>query len=396
MIDIHLRIGHHANADLGVLDVDVLEAAPLAAKRQTTPALPFDKVGEDDRRLGGADRLEETFDVELHGAKLARADVVAFDLDARIDRDLGVFEDRGVLEDHDLALAPGLVVRDLGALDVLAAILARLVEVRAHALNVGALASQVEAILPLASVVVRREGEEVATIFLDLEHLRRRAQVRLAGIISADQLLAGLLRALIEAIDLINHVELGALFDARGVLASGGLEVDRDLCALARFDHVAVGAKTRIEATLDGRIWRDVVEQLRALCQVALAIILAKRADFEIEEVLKKVRDGRTYFDVEGEIADGSELEFDILMTHNGPEIVEIQRDLVFSALADEVQVAAQKAMGDRKIIRIIESIQSDGAVIYELFEEGKPTDPAEEIRVSEGKIERLKERWAH
>lgn len=125
-------------------------------------------------------------------------------------------------------------------------------------------------------------------------------------------------------------------------------------------------------------------------------VILAKRADFEIEEVLKKVRDGRTYFDVEGEIADGSELEFDILMTHNGPEIVEIQRDLVFSALADEVQVAAQKAMGDRKIIRIIESIQSDGAVIYELFEEGKPTDPAEEIRVSEGKIERLKERWAH
>ena len=46
--------------------------------------------------------------------------------------------------------------------------------------------------------------------------------------------------------------------------------------------------------------------------------IAAERDGFTIEEVLRKVRDGRTYYDVEGELADGSELEFDILMGADG------------------------------------------------------------------------------
>lgn len=127
-----------------------------------------------------------------------------------------------------------------------------------------------------------------------------------------------------------------------------------------------------------------------------LTVIKAERSDFEIEEVMKKVRDGRTYYDVEGEVADGSELEFDILMTENGPEIVEVQRDLDWSDLNDAVKAASLDAMNGKQPVRIIESVQTDGAVIFELFEDGKPSDPAHEIRVYAGEVTLLTERWEH
>lgn len=127
-----------------------------------------------------------------------------------------------------------------------------------------------------------------------------------------------------------------------------------------------------------------------------LTVIRTERSDFTIEEVLKKERDGRTYFDVEGEVSDGSELEFDILITDDGPQIVEIQRDVSFDDLNNELRAAILDAMTDIRPVRIIESVQTDGSVIYELFEAGKPTDPAHEIRVHAGRIEHLSERWTH
>ncbi len=115
----------------------------------------------------------------------------------------------------------------------------------------------------------------------------------------------------------------------------------------------------------------------------------------QIGEAQKKVRDGRTYFDVEGETAEGEEIEFDVLMTENGPEIVEIQRDLNWS---DVPAVASQAALevGDVNPVRVIESKQPDGSIIYELFAEGQPGDPAMEVRVEDGVAEVLAERWPH
>lgn len=127
-----------------------------------------------------------------------------------------------------------------------------------------------------------------------------------------------------------------------------------------------------------------------------LEVIAAERSDFQIEEVLKKVRDGRTYYDVEGEIGDGSELEFDILMTENGPEIVEIQRDLEWSDLDEAIQKVSLDVMNNKQPVRIIESVQTDGAIIYELFKDGKPSDPAQEIRVYAGEVTVLDTRWEH
>ena len=48
--------------------------------------------------------------------------------------------------------------------------------------------------------------------------------------------------------------------------------------------------------------------------------------------------------------------------------------------------------------MRIIESTQAaDGAIIYELFLEGRPKEPSYEIRTVEGgEPELLKERWKH
>ena len=128
-----------------------------------------------------------------------------------------------------------------------------------------------------------------------------------------------------------------------------------------------------------------------------LTAIAQERADFEIEEVLKKVRDGsRTYYDVEGEVGDGSELEFDILMNGDEAQIVEIQRDLEWETVPEEVRAIALEASDGAIPVRTIESTQTDGAVIYEFFKNGAPSDPSWEVRVHGGKAELLDERWIH
>lgn len=114
---------------------------------------------------------------------------------------------------------------------------------------------------------------------------------------------------------------------------------------------------------------------------------------FTITDVLKKVRDGRTYYDVEGELPDGSEIEYDILMTEAGPEIVEIQRDVDWADVPEAIRAAAPDASPER----VIESTQTDGTIIYELFAPGAPADPAMEISLGvDGSVTVLDERWPH
>lgn len=126
------------------------------------------------------------------------------------------------------------------------------------------------------------------------------------------------------------------------------------------------------------------------------ALVSEARADFEPLEIEKKVRDGRTYYDIEGELSDGSELEFDILMTDAGPEIVEIQRDLAFDDIPQAVRDLALQTADGVEPVRIIESVQTDGAIIYEFFADGQPSDPAYEIRMEDSVPTLLDERWEH
>ena len=126
------------------------------------------------------------------------------------------------------------------------------------------------------------------------------------------------------------------------------------------------------------------------------AVVMAERTDFTPLEVEMKVRDGRTYYDIEGKLSSGEEIEFDVLETKDGPQVVEIQRDLAWEQMPVEVQAKYSNAVGDEEPVRIIESIQTDGSVVYEFFVDGQPKDPKHEIRTHAGKVELLDKRWEH
>ena len=131
--------------------------------------------------------------------------------------------------------------------------------------------------------------------------------------------------------------------------------------------------------------------------QTVRALVSTTRPEFETTEVLKKVRDGRIYYDVEGELPNGDEIEFDVLMTENGPQIVEIQRDLNWDAIPLVAQAAADDANADNlEVVRIIESIQTDSSIIYEFFVAGHPSDPRFEVQVQDGVAKILTARWQH
>lgn len=115
-----------------------------------------------------------------------------------------------------------------------------------------------------------------------------------------------------------------------------------------------------------------------------------------VAEVERKEREDRVYYDVEGTRPDGSEVELDIQQIGDRFEVVEIQRDVAFGDMPAAAQTAARAATGAFAPERIIESAQTDGSVIYELFAPSQPAEPAMEVRVKDGKAEILTERWPH
>ncbi|MDG2522808.1 hypothetical protein P7B02_14815 [Caulobacter segnis] len=115
-----------------------------------------------------------------------------------------------------------------------------------------------------------------------------------------------------------------------------------------------------------------------------------------ILEAQKKEREGRIYFDVEGKTPEG-EIELDVMQTGEGAySVVEIQRDIAWADAPTEVRAAAAKAEKKVEPVRVIESKQTDGSVIYELFAAGVPKDPSLEIMVKGGQVSVLKEVWPH
>jgi hypothetical protein len=122
------------------------------------------------------------------------------------------------------------------------------------------------------------------------------------------------------------------------------------------------------------------------------AAVKAAMPQMTITEAELKARDGRRYYDVEGRLPDGSEIELDMLQTPQGWQVVEIQRDIAWSAAPAPVRAAAPTA----KPVRVIESRQTDGAVVYELFAEGQPKDPAVEVLWKDGHAKVLQNRWPH
>jgi hypothetical protein len=115
----------------------------------------------------------------------------------------------------------------------------------------------------------------------------------------------------------------------------------------------------------------------------------AAQPGFVPAEAESETRDGRAYFDIGGKLADGSEVEFDIMEEAGKWRVVEAQRDIRL-AVAPE---AVRRAAGDFQAGRVIESRQSDGLVIYELYDSG---ERKLEIKWDGKSAETLTEEWAH
>lgn len=126
------------------------------------------------------------------------------------------------------------------------------------------------------------------------------------------------------------------------------------------------------------------------------AAVKAAMPQMKITEAELKARDGRRYYDVEGVLPDGSEIELDMLQTAAGWQVVEIQRDIAWASAPAQVHAAAQPAWKGPAPARVIESKQTDGSIVYELFAPGRPGTPALEVMLKDGKAEVLKEVWPH
>jgi len=73
------------------------------------------------------------------------------------------------------------------------------------------------------------------------------------------------------------------------------------------------------------------------------------------------------------------------------------QRDILWNQVpshAREVVKAGNK--DDLKIVRVIESTQTDESIIYEIFVEGHKSDPRFEAQVKDGEAKLLTSRWKH
>lgn len=151
-------------------------------------------------------------------------------------------------------------------------------------------------------------------------------------------------------------------------------------------------APAQVEApdAIDEVAIADLPADVRAAAEAALP-------GFVVQEAERKERDGRVYFDLEGVRADGAEAELDLLQTADGWRVVEIQRDVAWSDAPEAVRTAAAAAPGAFTPVRVIESTQSeDGAVIYELFAEGRPEAPSMEVRFVGGEARVMTEANPH
>lgn len=131
----------------------------------------------------------------------------------------------------------------------------------------------------------------------------------------------------------------------------------------------------------------DVPADVMAVATAAGPGVTFNEAEFE-------TRNGKAYWDIEGEGPNG-EIEFDITQVDGQWAVVETQRDISTTDVPSAVAAALAEAAGDFEPVRIIESIQSDGLVIYEFFGAG---DASVKHEVSwDGELaEHLDEEWAH
>lgn len=142
----------------------------------------------------------------------------------------------------------------------------------------------------------------------------------------------------------------------------------------------------------------DMVDEVAAaeLPAEVVKVVEAAVPGIRIDGATRKEREGRIYFDVEGMRPDGSEVELDLLGENGAFRVVEIQRDIAWAEVPANAKAEAAKAPNAFEPVRVIESRETDGSVIYELFSSDRTDKPALEVRVADGRAALLTEAWPH
>jgi hypothetical protein len=138
-----------------------------------------------------------------------------------------------------------------------------------------------------------------------------------------------------------------------------------------------------------------------AIAEVPAQVLAAAQAaqpGFTPSEAESETREGRRYFDIGGKLANGSEVEFDIMEENGRWRVVETQRDIQLAAAPALVRSAATRHDAGFTPTRVIESVQGDGVAIYELFGplSGDPQGRKLEIKWDGKAAEVLTKEWAH
>lgn len=135
----------------------------------------------------------------------------------------------------------------------------------------------------------------------------------------------------------------------------------------------------------------DVPEPVLAAAKAAQPTMTVTAAEAE-------VRDGRNYFDIEGRLPDGAEIELDLMEDAGTWRVVETQRDIGFAEAPEAVRAAFTEAGAGFTPVRVIESRQNDGLIIYELFgpSDGGSDGTKVEVKYDGRNAEVLTEEWAH
>lgn len=99
-----------------------------------------------------------------------------------------------------------------------------------------------------------------------------------------------------------------------------------------------------------------------------LAAANAAREGFTILEAEAETRDGRRYYDIGGTLPDGTQIEFDVMQEGGQWRVVETQRDVALAETPQPIREVLIDHDAAFTPTRIIESVQADGVVIYELY----------------------------
>lgn len=129
----------------------------------------------------------------------------------------------------------------------------------------------------------------------------------------------------------------------------------------------------------------------------ALKTVLELHPEFKVNEAEKEFKHDKVYLDLEGEV-DGKEIEFDMLQTDSGWEIVEVQRDLVWEQLPENVATALKTEAPDFIAKRIIESGQyGTDITVYEFYAvDANGKESRKEVKLENGVATLLKKEWKH